>query len=550
MPSHPRCPGGGIRFADQDRRRLLVAHLALFALPLVAAGRAVALPAERALQWGTGYVALALLLAALLSYALWRARASLPDDRMARLVGLTVLTMQLIIVPYHALAIPPEADEPHYLVIADSIANDQNLDLRDNYRSARYAEFYPGRLTDRHAIEVGAELYPIRDLGLPLVAAVPFRLAGRPGVLVLLACVAAYLVAQTYRLLRDLRFTPGVALAAVAIGAATHPLLTWAVQIYPDLLVAAAVVTIARLVAGARTRRGLLVPAVLTGTLPWLTTRADFLALGIGTALLLLCARSAARDRRRLAAAAGLLPVAAALAAPLVVLSLVNWSLFGLPMPGAGFYLIRDQQDVLSAAPFRGAVGLLFDRTYGLMGIAPIYLMGFVGAGALGARSRHASGAALAALVLGGAFHFAFVANLAHWHSDWAPASRNFVPLLPLLAVLLAAGIEAFVRARAPRALHVFVGATLGWSVILGSVLAVRPQLGYELPARLREAGATSSLWRAVQDAAGGIDLGRVLPAVVQGSGSTEALSVAWLTLATCLALAGYTVARRSAVTA
>src|SRR5207244_11126443 len=113
-------------------------------------------------------------------------------------------------------------------------------------------------------------------------------------------------------------------------------------QIYPDLIAALAFLTVARLL-----RRGMLastrelvLASLLTGTLPWLSTRAWFVAVGLG----LVIACCALRPRRDLArrVAAGALPFAALVLA----LAYLNWREFGRCIPSAGYVLRRAHEPV------------------------------------------------------------------------------------------------------------------------------------------------------------------------------------------------------------
>ena len=77
----------------------------------------------------------------------------------------------------------------------------------------------------------------------------------------------------------------------------------------------------------------------------------------------------------------------ALLAVLVLALSYLNYRQFGLFMPSAGYYLIRDQQQVLAFAPQTGALGLFFDQTFGLIGRTPLYLLAFLAAPAPRLRS-------------------------------------------------------------------------------------------------------------------------------------------------------------------
>ena len=127
---------------------------------------------------------------------LWHSIANLADRSAALLLAAVMLVPFLALMPYERAVMPTASDEPHYLVIVQSLLTGHGLDLKATYDSQIYRAYYPDALPDRHIIEVGDAQYPIRDLGLPLIVTIPFAIAGRSGVLVFLCFVAAALVAQ------------------------------------------------------------------------------------------------------------------------------------------------------------------------------------------------------------------------------------------------------------------------------------------------------------------------------------------------------------------
>jgi len=272
---------------------------------------------------------------------LWHAVANLPDRRAALTLAAVLLVPYLALVPYHNSTMPTASDEPHYLIIMQSLVADHDLDLTNQYDSESYRVFYPDRLPDRHVIQVGPWQYPIRDLGLPLIGAIPFAAAGRAGVVALMGLVAAALAAQLYLACRDLRISHRPALVGAALACLTHPILSYTTQIYPELLAALAFISAARLVRAGRgaTPLALAGAAACVGVLPWLSTRAALIALGVGLVIAYCALRplgpaSLAQRGYRVAAAA--VPFFALLAAP----PFVNWRLFGLFMPRAAYYLL------------------------------------------------------------------------------------------------------------------------------------------------------------------------------------------------------------------
>ena len=84
----------------------------------------------------------------------------------------------------------PAGDEPHYLVITQSLLRDGDLKVENNYLRREYREFYAGDLQP-HYLRRGQnqEIYSVHAPGLPAVVAPVFALFGYPGVIVIpVAC--------------------------------------------------------------------------------------------------------------------------------------------------------------------------------------------------------------------------------------------------------------------------------------------------------------------------------------------------------------------------
>ncbi len=473
---------------------------------------------------------------------LWHVIPNLSDRRGALVLAAVLLVPFLALLPYHRAVMPTASDEPHYLVIVQSLDGDHDLDLRNEYDSRAYQAFYDGVLPDRHIIDVGNAQYPIRDLGLPLLGAVPFALAGRTGVLVLICAVGALLVAQLYLACRDLGIAHRPAFLAVAAAGLAHPLLTYTTQIYPELAAALAFVTAARLLRGGRTTSlaRLAGASACVGALPWLSTRAWLIAVGLG----LVVAYCALRPHGRpgtVALARRVLAGAAPFAALVLLLSYVDYRMFGVFIPSAGYYLIRDQQQVLAFTPQIGALGLLFDTVFGLVPRTPLFLLCALGAVPL---FRRAWGAELAALALGWLAYFAYIANIAYWWADGSPPSRYLLAGIPFLVVLLAAGIARIGELARGRGLaEAAAWALAAYSLFVAYVYAVLPNIRYDLAVDIRASGSEGGLFTF---------LGRVLrpdpailfPSLVEARPRDLALAAAWLALVVVLVGLG---ARRAA---
>ncbi|MDP9320001.1 MAG: hypothetical protein M3P16_02760, partial [Chloroflexota bacterium] len=372
---------GDAKHARRSRAAVTASMLAL----VVAYGVAFAAPGTGHFRLGVVFVLFVSLAAAFDLFLLRSATAFAPDRRVALLLFGVTLALFLSIDPYHRAVQPTQSDEPHYLLITQSLQLDGDLDLANDYAGQRYRSFYEDTLPDVHAIGVGSHFYPIRDLGLPVLALPFFALGGRFGVMVLVSLVAAALVAQIYLLLRDLDVAPRIALVATALAALLHPLLTYAsAEIEPELFAALLFVTAVRALRhGTRASpRALAIASTCAGLIGIFTTRGWFLSLGIGLCIAVFAVAARVDLVRRVLA--GALPFALLL----LLISYVDCQMFPFGdgsgrcyfMPSAGYFLIRDQQAVLSAGPQVGVAGLLFDRTFGLISHTPLYLLAFAGA--------------------------------------------------------------------------------------------------------------------------------------------------------------------------
>ena len=529
----------GLRLDPAIRAGFFARHLALYlVVPLVLLGaRSLFIPDT---ELGLLYLLLAVGVALNSLHALWTAIPRLSDAHAALLLGATLLVTALVVLPYDRTIAPTASDEPHYMIVVQSIVFDHDLDLANDYAGQRYYEFYPEPLPDVHGIHVGSAIYSLRDMGLPVLAVIPYALAGRTGVLVLICVFGALLAAQVYLLLRDLAFDRRVAFLAVAVTVFVHPFLTYTTQLYPDLIAAVVFVTAVRLIrhGTATPVRNLALTSAYVGLLPWLTTRGWFIAIGLGLVLAYV-ALWPRRDLVRRLVAAGL-----PFAALVLLLCYFNWRLFGWFIPGAGYFLIRDQQEILNYSPQTGVPGLLFDRAFGLVPRAAVYLLAFVGVAALW-RRRRLYGPPLAALVLGWGLYFLYIADIVTWHADGGPPSRYLLAGLPFLVVAVAGGLEIALASvgRMRVALLALTWVAVWWSAFVAFVYAVLPDLRYEYMPQIRD-GNPVQLW---------LELGRVirpdiqtaLPSFYGHETATPFLALLWIALAIFLGALGFVATRR-----
>ena len=264
-------------------------------------------------------------------------------------------------------------DEPHYLLTAESIVSDHDLDLRDEYAGVAYRDWYPyvlerhGRLRNRQANEpTGA--------GFALLIAPAYGLGGPLAVQLLLAAFAALAFVLAAALARRIVPEPWATGAALACGL-SPPALAYATTVTPELtagalLAAAAVLALKvrelpriRWVAGA---------ALALAALPWLGLQFTVAALVIALAML--------RWLRRGARGFALLVEVEVILFSIVMFVTVNEQLFGGFTPAAAA-LPGDRLDALGAADVLDRaprlVGLWLDRDVGVLRWAPLVGLAF-----------------------------------------------------------------------------------------------------------------------------------------------------------------------------
>jgi hypothetical protein len=426
--------------------------------------------------------------------------------RSPRAEGATLLLASVLLYAAFGSRVPgpagPQGDEPHYLTLAQSLLSDGDLDLADEFAAREYQAFFAGTL-EPHAspASLRGRIYSVHAPGLAALILPAYAIGGYPAVRLFLSAVAALTALLTQRLVRDATGSSGLALAAWGLVALTPPLPIYAVAVYPETAagLAGAVLLLAM-------RRdpdpGLLAAAaVAAAALPWLHPKfLPMAVIGLGLTL--------ARRGPRLARAAA----AAVFAASVTALLLFFWAVYGRASLAAAYGPGFGEDVRLARVPW-GLLALAFDRQFGLLAIAPAFLLVVPGTLAL---ARRSAGDALRAILLAGAT-LGVGASFSMWWGGASPPARFVVPALPALALMAA---PALARWRGVAA------------ALAGAGLAVLA-LAADAPRALHNRGdGESGLLRFL---APGVDLDGSLPSFVLG-GATPLLLTA--TLGAALALA------------
>lgn len=370
-----------------------------------------------------------------------------------------------------------DGDEPHYLVITQSLLLDHDLQIENNHQRGDYRLYSGVPLRPDYLTRgLNEQIYSIHAPGLPALLMPGYAAAGVWGAVATVALCGALAALALFEL--------GGLIGGVRAGwvtwagtCLTVPFVPHAWSIFPEVPAAAIVAWTMTWAAreGPASWRVWLWRGLCLATLPWLHTK--FAVLLAGLALLL-----ALRTWRRL-------PDLLALAVPIAV-SVALWLMFfrliyGSFDPQVAYGGFAGQFVRLANVP-RSVVGALFDSKFGLFVYAPVLLAAPWGALQLG-RERRWRVLAVASMGLA----VAYVASSARFHMWWGGSSapaRLLVPVVPLLAPGLAAAF-AGVRSRLGRA-HMWAALVAGLGVSALSVAQTAPRLLFSDPhgvARLAE---------------------------------------------------------------
>lgn len=390
----------------------------------------------------------------------------------------------------------PQGDEPHYLMVADSLLRDGDLSLEEDYRAGRYLAFHDEPLEPHYRVRGRhGEIFSLHAIGLSLVLLPAYALGGYPLASLFAAGLGVLLALEIRLLLRrvldDAPLADGLAWAI----AFAPPLLHYAGLLFTEVPAALLVAAGLRHAWDAREwspRRALAVASAVS-FLPWLNVRYAPL-----TVILLLLALAGRPSRGALAAMA-VPPVLCAV----LVMGYHQW-LYGFVDPRRVY---GRRPEFAFATLGEGLPGLFLDQEFGLLVYAPLFVLALPGlAWLLYRRPRiGVTSLALVAVVVltAGSWHM--------WRGGFNPPARFLVPIVPALALAVGAALRRGVGA--PAALLV------GWSLFAGLSGGLEPRLVH------RDRDGTAPLFR---ERSGALEWTGLLPGYVLAENERGRLALVW----------------------
>lgn len=308
----------------------------------------------------------------------------------ALLVGVYLLLSVAVLAAWSARGVyGVSGDEPHYLVMADSVWRFGSLELTDAYREEFVNRvIYPLGLADpgspvatpfAHIREGANGAYSWHGPGVALLVALPYALGGILGAKLALIALGIPVVLLAWWISGRFLTTQRSRAAATATVVFAYPLIPASAQIYPDLLAGAA----ALLGIGVLLHRDRRIPnwalagtSVALGAMPWLMTKFA------PAAAALLAALAWTTWTRRKSASSLLVTLAPAV----VLIALLAWYqqiAFGSPLgvsPEGGLQV--------SATALAVGLGMWLDQDQGLLVQNLVLWVGLAGLVPFGRRDR------------------------------------------------------------------------------------------------------------------------------------------------------------------
>jgi len=438
----------------------------------------------------------AVLLAALFQALRRRAfTGAFADPRRAPYAAAAITLALYGLAAWRVAPMIPGGDEPHYLVITQSLLYDFDLQIENNHARGDYREYVAIDLRPDF-VQRGTDgaIYSIHMPGVSAIVAPAFLIAGHPGAAAFIVLLSALAGALLWRVAFMVTAEAGAAWFGWAAVALSVPIVFHGFTLYPD-----SASTLAVMIGVLGLLRASAQPApvsrwILYGTalalLPWLHSRLALLAGGLGVMTVLRLWRATRQGGDATAAAGHAGPAsggpqvfwraaAAFLAVPVVSAAGwfgYFWIIYGSPNPQSQYGTLLD---AISSPWFitSGIGGLLFDQQFGLLTHAPVYACGLIGLAIMIARGRRLSTgrsgpgtARLAIEILLLILPYTITTTtMRMWWGGWSAPARFLVPLLPLLGIAAAvAWLNAGRRATravmiASLALSAAMTATLVW---------------------------------------------------------------------------------------
>src|SRR5438094_9314284 len=96
---------------------------------------------------------------------------------------------------------PPSGDEPHYLIISQTLLKYHSLNVMLDYSNGDYHVFYPYTIDPHLSYGAHGQLMPLHSIGAPILWLLPFYALGRLGAVFFISLLSILIIVNIYMLL-------------------------------------------------------------------------------------------------------------------------------------------------------------------------------------------------------------------------------------------------------------------------------------------------------------------------------------------------------------
>lgn len=351
---------------------------------------------------------------------------------------LTILTIYIFTSLWVCNNYTTDGDEPHYLILTQSLINDHDFNTLNNYKDGDYLEFYPFPLHPQGFGSEDGTYIPSHNIGFPIMISPGYYFGKRAGVVFEINIITALLMLNIFLLIFEIFKKPKLALFTTFLVSFSPPILFYSSQIFPETTAALITVFAFRYLRkyyfGECTIKTVFFISLLSITiLPLLKLRYSFIIIPL---LLLLIVRNIKPERIR-----ENIRILLSIILPIALVSTLVY-FFREDIPTINILKIRLDEmfrmGIKDIVFLNGFLGLFIDKQFGLLTYSPIFLLSLLGLSTMFFNRKKEFLLAIFTAVP----YFAAIAMIPWWHSGWCPPSRFLVILIPFFSIGIAQTLE------------------------------------------------------------------------------------------------------------
>jgi hypothetical protein len=327
----------------------------------------------------------------------------------------------------------PQGDEPHYLVISQTMLLYQSIDVVKTYDNMDYWSYYPQRLDPHLSVNAEGKQLPLHGIGGPFLWLIPFALVGRIGAVFFIALISVLMVINIYKLLIAMKIRQGYAFMVSLAFAVGSPIYVYSHLTFIEPIAALCCIYVLRVLCQERLSKwDLIGSSTALGLLPWIHIRFAHIEL-----LLFLFLLFRLYKENRFKNIANYVCYIVPVALLFVLYEVYNVLVWGSLNPAA--HEFNANMVPFTYSPFVGLLGIFFDQEFGLFTNFPIFI--FALPGILLTLKRQWLSFNVLLLLLFVPYLLMF-ASFITWAGGWCPPARYIMVLTPTLAFYMAYALQ------------------------------------------------------------------------------------------------------------